>query len=402
MPADPTAPLFLSTWGDIQLFISAIEWESGETQIVHDLASGDVHPVQPRGSRIRTATAQLLFDDFDGAPDTGIQAFRRFEATTKERRIFTHPVSGSYFARIGEFKPTLDENSVIRATCEFIPDAPVHPVAPAGAGTTSAAGETSVAAAADVMNQKLADQGVGFQPSSVKRLDPTRPIDLSVSAAFSADVSVSLSANVSVSANASASATASAGASVQAAASASAFAFAGVYARALAFANASAVAQASGMASANAFAFAFACAALNADARSSVASWTDEDVSTRKVIIDATRISESINAMIDLGGFQDDLQLWPCFRAAILLGESIRSAVVAATSETPSVFVIRVQRQTALLALAARIYGGFEAETRARQIAGLNDIRTPGWLDIGDYLMPQVPVSQIASLLAER
>jgi len=401
MALDPNE-LFVCSWGDIQLFASRLEWDAGETQVIHDLAAGPLHPVQRRGARIRKATAQLLFDDFEGAKETGVQAFRRFEISTGERRIFTHPMDGSFFAVIGEFKPSMDEHSVVTASCEFIPDGVFAPVAPAGAGTTAAAGETSVTAAADVVAQKMSDSKIGFPPKQMRKLDFSKPFDVSVSAAFSANASVAFSANVSASATAdvSATASASASASVSAAASASALAFANVYASALAFAQVTAVAQATGMASASAFAFAMAAAALDADARASVASWTDEDVSTRKIITDATRLSEGIATMIELGGFERDLQLWPSFRAAILLGESIRAAVVAATSETPSIIIVKVKSPSSLLAVAAKIYGGIEAQTRARQIMGLNDIRTPGWLDPGDYLMPAPSPSSSSAFLA--
>lgn len=394
MALDPNE-FFVCTWGDIELFASRLDWHAGETQVIHELAAGDFHPVQPRGSLIRKATAALLFDDFQGARETGASAFRRFEISTKERRLFTHPMDGSFFARIGEFNPSIDEHTVITASCEFIPDAVIPPVSPAGAGSSSASGESSVVAAADVVAQKLSDSKIGFPPAQMRKLDFSKPINVSVDVAFSVDVnvSVSLSAGLSGSATGSATGSANATASVSASANASAFAFAGAYASALAVAQATAVAQASGMASASAFAFAHAAAALDLDARASVASWTDEDVPTRKIIIDATRLSESIATMIEVGGFERDITLWPAFRASIMLGQAIRSAVIAATSETPSIIVVRVQHRTALLAAAARIYGGFDADRRARQIRELNDIRTPGWLDPGDYLAPARPSS---------
>lgn len=395
--------LFLCSWGDIQLFVSSIEWDAGETQVIHDLASGDFHPVQPRGSRIRRATAQLMFDDFDGAHETGITAFRRFEVTTKERRIFTHPIDGSFFARIGELKPMMDENSVIRASCEFIPDAVVPPVAPTGAGTSGTSGEESVAAASDSLAQRLSELRLGFHPVQARSLDFTKPISVSVDAAFSVktDPSASVSSNISVSvARGDISATPTRTSNATSADS-GALAFANMYGNALAAAQTGSSAQVSGMASASAFAFAMASAALDADVRHSVASWTDEDVPIRKISIDATRLSDGIATMIEVGGFELDLQLWPAFRAAILLGESVRNAVISATSETPTVFVIRVQRSTALLSLAAKIYGGADAAARARQIVSLNDISTPGWLDPGDYLMPTRPVQANSALLDE-
>lgn len=386
-------PLFISSWGDIRLFVSSIRWQAGETQTVHNLAAGDVHPVQPRGSQIRTCTLDLMFDDFDGEAETGMAAFRRFAATTRERRLFTHPVDGSYFARIGDFNPEVDQDSVVRATCEFIPDGDVVPVAPAGAGTTATSGETAVSAALDKVNDELLAVGMGFPKENIGKIDFSKPVDASIDVAFAADVSVGASANVSVSASASAGISASVSASAQAAATASAFAFASVYARAQAAATVSAVAQVSAMASASAFAFAYAAAALDADARASVASWGEEDVTTRRVMVDVARLSDSIVTMIEVGLFEDDIQLYPPYIAAIKLGDSIRSAAIAATSETSAVFTMRILEPTALLPLAARIYGGIEAQNRAAQILSLNDIRTPGWLDPGDYQMPSRPPS---------
>ena len=124
------------------------------------------------------------------------------------------------------------------------------------------------------------------------------------------------------------------------------------------------------------------------DARVAVAVWSDGDISTRQILIDAARISNNIAVMIEVGGFESDLALWPAFRSVIMLGESIRAAAIAATSETPAVFVMRIIQPTALLPLAARIYGGASAAERARQITELNDISTPGWIPPGDYLMP--------------
>src|SRR5882672_7470833 len=189
--------LFVASWGDIQLFVSKLEWEAGNTQVIHDLAAGDEHPVQRRGAHIRKATASLLFDDFDGARETGVSAFRRFQAASKERRIFTHPIDGSFFAVIGEFKPTTDDHSITTATCEFIPDAVIPPVSPAGGGTTTVSGEGSVVAAADDVAQELSDAKLGFPPTQMRKLDFSKSINVSVDIAFSVSASVAISANVS-------------------------------------------------------------------------------------------------------------------------------------------------------------------------------------------------------------
>jgi hypothetical protein len=397
-----TDELYLCSWGDIRLWCSKIEWDDGETQVVHNLSAGNSHPVQPRGSQLKQATATLLFDDFAGTSESGVDAYRRFAATTTERRVFSHPVKGSYFARIGNLKPELDEHSVIIATCEIIPDEQVNPVSPAGAGTTGITGESSVAAASAQVAAKLNGVGLGFPPAKLKNFDFRKSVDLNIGVAFSTSLSVTAGASANVSASGSASASASASASLVASASAtaSAFAFASVYASALAVARSTAVVQASGMATANAFAFAYAAAALDADARVSVASWNhDENVPNRKVMIDASRLSESIVTMIEQGGFEDDLQLFPAYQAAIMLGDAIRTAAISATSDTPTAFAVRIRARTSLVSLCAHIYGGAAAQQRSRQVMQLNDVRTPGWLDPGDYLMPARPVSGLSPVV---
>lgn len=388
--------LFECSWGDIRLFAGSIEWEAGNTQVVHDLASGDEHPVQPRGKVIGTAKMDLLFDDFGG--ESGVTAFRRFLATTSERRIFTHPMVGSYFARIGKFTPTMSQDTVTTASVEIIPDQVVQPVSPAGAGSGGLTGETAVAAAADEVSLQLSESGVGFEPKRISKLNFRLGIEGAIDVAFSADLSVSVSGNVSASATASAAISASVTASLQAQAQASFLAFATVYKRAFATASTGPSASVSGMPDPSAFAFATAAAALDQDARAAVASWNEEDVSVRKVMIDATRLSESLAAMIEIGGLERDHALWPAYVAAIMLGDAIRAAALSVMAETGSVFVMRIQRPTALLPLMAKVYGGFDAQARARQVAGLNDIRTPGWLEVGDYLMPARPSSTLANV----
>lgn len=130
------------------------------------------------------------------------------------------------------------------------------------------------------------------------------------------------------------------------------------------------------------------------DARQSSASWSLIDTPIRQVVIDAARISDEISNAIEVGRFELDLALWPAYRAAIMLGDAMRGAAIAATSEVPTTFVMRIQNATALLPLCARIYGGVDAVDRARQVAQLNDIQTPAWLAPGDYLFPNRSAAQ--------
>lgn len=393
--ANPLDPSFLyeAAWGNIRIFLSTFEWEAGNTQVIHELASGDDHPMQPRGKRLRTATAELIFDDFPGAAERGVEAYRRFEAAAGERRIFTHPVEGSFYARIGEMKPKIDESSVICVTCQIIPDTSVDPVTPTGASTSTASGQNAVGAAASVVEKKMAAAHIGFPTAILAKMNFKLGLRANVKLGFQANLNVGLSANLSAGVSASAAATATASGTASAfagaTASASALAFADVYADAYAQAQVSALADATATGSASAFALAYASAAVTADARATVDAWrANPDLSLRQIQIDAARLSQSIADLIAQGELELHLELWPCFVACILLGEAVRAAAIAASSDTPRVFQVRVRTRTSLLPLAAKLYGGAAARDRAAQILTLNDIKTPAWLEPGEYLMP--------------
>lgn len=128
---------------------------------------------------------------------------------------------------------------------------------------------------------------------------------------------------------------------------------------------------------------------VTSDARAAAAAWNEgESVPTRQILVDTADISDKLATMIDDLGLEDDLALFDVFRASIMFGESVRAAALAATSEVPAVFVLRVMTVVAILPLMAKIYGGSEAEERARQVNELNDIVTPGWFGPGELLCP--------------
>lgn len=394
-----TATLSSASWGRIRLFCEKITTDGSRTQVVHDLSSGDVHPVQDRGRRARRVRCKLQFDDFPGAPSPR-EAADAMEAAVSSgaTAMFQHPTLGRFLASIGEFMSSIDEHSVISADAEFIQEDADQAVSPTGAASSGTSGESSVAAASTSLDTELSN--VGKLKMSGATLSSLLPLAGSTNLSFglNVDVSIAITASVDVSVDASASITAAVSASVAASASATATATASATASATVSATASATAFASVSASADASAALSAAAtadasaglfcAVSIDARVSVSTWASGDVSTRQILIDASRISDNIATMIDLGGFESDLQLWPAFRTAIMLGDAVRNAAIAATSESPSTFTMRVLAPVALLPLAARVYGGADAIDRMRQIQTLNDIATPGWLVPGDYLMP--------------
>lgn len=120
-------------------------------------------------------------------------------------------------------------------------------------------------------------------------------------------------------------------------------------------------------------------AALDNWAALEAASDTSE-VPIRTVLSDAAAMAVSIATLIEDEGLDDDNDLWPAFQAAIALQAAFRVAAIAATSETPGVFFLRVAAPTSVLALVTRVYGGKNAEDYERQVRALNDLTFVGGL----------------------
>lgn len=405
-------------WGKLRLFASRINTDGSRTLVVHNRSAGDRHTVQDRGLREQRVRCSLQFDDFPGQPSPADAAKALKAASISgQAAIFQHPLEGRFLARIGDFHSEIDEHSVISAECEFVQDGDDEAVTPTGSGTGSGSGTASVNAAAEAVDTQLANLGQLKMSSStaaalagkipggagpVDRLNQVRgKIDMSVATAKAFAVGIAnQTADTANSLSSEASAIIGAPIETQFAAfKASSALDSLLLSPAGEHFDLTTVAPApSGFGKADP-SVTLALAATNEaqqglfsattlDARVSVAKWSQVGVSTREVMIDAARISSNIATMIELGGLQTDLSLWPAFRAAIMLGDAVRSAALAATSDTPTVFTMRVRDRTALLPLAARLYGGAQAAERVRQILSLNDIATPGWLDPGDYTMP--------------
>lgn len=293
------ADLPLASWGRVRMFAAQINTEAGRTKVVHDLSSGDEHPVQDRGLRAVRTRVRILFDDFPDAPAPVDAVLILQDAVNSGKSaVFTHPLLGSYLAGVGDFTHEIDESGVITAEAEFIAEDSPLSVTPSSALSPGVDASTSVSQAADDLDAQLAAVGIET--------------------------------------------------------------------------------------------------AITQDAREAADAWdANPDTPARTIANDTARISTGIAELIEAQGLENDILLWPSFRAAIMFGEAVRSAAVSAASSTEAVFLMRVTTPTALLPLAARVYGGDGAVERARQIAELNDISTPGWLPPGDYVMPARPPGSI-------
>ncbi|HEX6022559.1 MAG TPA: hypothetical protein VFZ00_11230 [Solirubrobacter sp.] len=402
-------------WGKLRLFVANLDTDGSRTLVVHNRSAGDKHTVQNRGLRERRVRCQVQFDDFPGQPSP-VQAALALKAAkdSGEVAIFQHPLEGRFLASIGEFRSKIDESSVISAECEFVQDGDDQPVTPTGSGAGGASGIASVTAAAETADTQLANLGqlamsapvaaalTAKIPNGVGPLAQLQTIrgkiNLSVAQAKAFAVGIAnQTANTANSLAADASAIVGAPVETQFAAFKASSALDSLLLAPAGesfdlttvapsgFGKTQDPAQTLAIAASKEAALGL-YSATTLDARVSVARWQQVDVTTHDVLIDTARISANLSLLLDT--LQSDLSLWPAFRAVIMLGDAVRSAAMAATSDTPTVFTMRIRDRCALLPLAARLYGGAQAADRVRQIESLNAIPTPGWLEPGDYTMP--------------
>jgi hypothetical protein len=148
-----------SAYGDVRLFLTKISTDRSRDLVVHPLSTGNEYVVQDRGTTAgQRARCTVLFARMPGDELSPLERCRRLQAVVDDKpRIFRHPSSGSYLARIGPFTEDIDEHGIITAELEVVRIAPIAAVSDAGAGTIPATGEGAVDAAADELAAELAD-----------------------------------------------------------------------------------------------------------------------------------------------------------------------------------------------------------------------------------------------------
>lgn len=171
--ADKTV-FYKSSFGDLRLWLTNISTDRTRDLVEHKLSAGDEHVVQDRGRGIVRARCSVLFASMAGDDLSPLDRCRALQAIVDDKpRVFSHPTSGSYLARIGPFTEVVDERGVITADIEVVRVAPIEGVSPAGAGTISIAGFGAVKAAADELAAQLKDIGI---PSTLPD-DATAAVD---------------------------------------------------------------------------------------------------------------------------------------------------------------------------------------------------------------------------------
>lgn len=150
-----------SSFGGLRLFLSRLSTDKSRTTVVHEQSTGDDYTVQDRGRAPLKVRASVAFDwmrDDELAP---IDRLRALSAAVDEKpRMLSHPIEGSFLARVGPFNYDIDPSGIITAEVEFIAVGEVQSVAPAGAGGIPASGEGAIAAASAGMTTELADIGL--------------------------------------------------------------------------------------------------------------------------------------------------------------------------------------------------------------------------------------------------
>lgn len=174
---------YIASFGGIRLWCSRVSTTNGRKLVVHDPARGDEHPLQDRGLETRVTSCTLLFDEMDGETTSPRERFDRFAALVEEGepQVFTHPLRGSYLARVGRFDHEVDEASNISAEVEFFPEDSIPAVTVASAGTSAIAGEDAVAAAADNADAELEAVGMTSSAPGAARLAAETWSDLDTS-----------------------------------------------------------------------------------------------------------------------------------------------------------------------------------------------------------------------------
>jgi hypothetical protein len=115
--------------------------------------------------------------------------------------------------------------------------------------------------------------------------------------------------------------------------------------------------------------------------------WAElEDPDARAIALEASSLAAEIDETVADLELATDLERWELWKTFLTLRYSVVRAAEATTSETARVSEYTVVVAEPLRALCARLFGAREAEERARQVAKLNGLRTPGLVPAGTAL----------------
>ena len=158
-----------ASWGGLDILVASLETSGGRDVIVQSPARGDRHVLQDRGLKVKITKAQLRFVDQPGKADYLVRydALKQAaeEATSS---VFSHPILGTYRARISDFDTTAQDGRSVEVSCTIIAEEEPQVVFRTGAGVSLAAGLDSVNAAVGVASASLAALGITLEPDAAQ------------------------------------------------------------------------------------------------------------------------------------------------------------------------------------------------------------------------------------------
>ncbi len=124
-------------------------------------ARGDRHTLQDRGKKLKSTSATILFVKQAGKADYLVR-FGQFQelAELEGASVFSHPLLGTYTARISEFNIRATDEQSVEVTCTILAEEEPQVVFRTSAGVSVAAGVESVTSAAGAATAALTALGL--------------------------------------------------------------------------------------------------------------------------------------------------------------------------------------------------------------------------------------------------
>lgn len=118
-----------------------------------------------------------------------------------------------------------------------------------------------------------------------------------------------------------------------------------------------------------------------------VQKWAElEDPDARAIALEAASLAAEIDDQVEKLELLTTLERWEAYRALVNLRYSVVKAAAAVTSESAAVTELVLTAAEPLRSICARFFGARDADERARQVAKLNGLRTPGLVPVGTRL----------------
>jgi prophage DNA circulation protein len=154
--------LLKAFFGEVRLYLADLDSDVGRSLVVHEPARGDQFEVQDRGLQLRRSSCEVVFCPVPREKDHHLTRYDAFLKLIEggKPQVFTHPIRGSYRARVGECREMLSDAQEIRLSVEFVQVEPPIQVFNVTAGASPIAGPEAVEVEAAKADQELAAAGL--------------------------------------------------------------------------------------------------------------------------------------------------------------------------------------------------------------------------------------------------